>query len=391
MRTMNKDVIVIGAGAAGLLCAIEAGKRGRSVVVLEREDRIGKKIAISGGGRCNFTNLSTDPIHFLSSNPDFHKSALARFTPSDFVALVERHGIAYHEKKLGQLFCDQSSSQIIEMLQQECKDAGVEIVVNCDTRGIANAGSFSVDTSRGVMKADSLVIATGGLSIPKIGATDFAYRVAAQFGLETVPTRPGLVPLLWNGSDGGHFGRLSGVSLDALVRCGSAEFRENILFTHRGVSGPAILQISSYWREGDSITIDLLPDADSPDLLAADQKSKIELTTFLGRYLPRRFALKWCDLYGPSKPMNQYSRSELVAIAAQLHQWKIRPVDTEGYGKAEVTLGGIDTRELSSKSMEARKVPGLFFIGECVDVTGHLGGHNFQWAWASGFAAGQYV
>jgi len=388
---MKQEIVVIGAGAAGLLCAIEAGKRGRSVVVLEREDQIGKKISISGGGRCNFTNLNTDSTNYLSANPDFAKSAMARFTPSDFIALVEKHGIGYHEKKLGQLFCNESSSRIIRMLLDECEGAGVKMVANCTTRSISKAGSFAVDTNRGVFHADSLVIASGGLSIPKIGATDFAYRVAAQFGLQTVPTRSGLVPLLWSSGDGGHFGILSGVSLDALVRCGRTEFRENILFTHRGLSGPAILQISSYWREGDDITIDLLPDTDVGAQLAASQRSKIELPTLLARHLPRRLALKWCELYVPSKPMNQYSRSELTAIAAGLHRWKIRPVGTEGYGKAEVTLGGIDTRELSSKSMEARKVPGLFFVGECVDVTGHLGGFNFQWAWASGFAAGQYA
>ncbi|MGI8783269.1 MAG: NAD(P)/FAD-dependent oxidoreductase [Acidobacteriota bacterium] len=305
---MKQDVIVIGGGAAGLLCAIEAGKRGRSVVVLEREDRIGKKISISGGGRCNFTNLNTDPINYLSANPDFAKSALARFTPSDFIALVEKHGIGYHEKKLGQLFCNEGSSQIIRMLLKECQDAGVKIVANCTTRRVSKAGSFTVDTDRGVFDADSLVIASGGLSIPKIGATDFAYTMAAQFGLQTVPTRCGLVPLLWNGGAGGHFGMLSGVSLDALVRCGRTEFRENILFTHRGLSGPAILQISSYWREGDDMTIDLLPDTDVDAQLAANQAGKIELATLLARHLPRRLALKWCELYVPSKPMNQYAR-----------------------------------------------------------------------------------
>jgi predicted Rossmann fold flavoprotein len=352
------DVVIIGGGAAGLLCAIEAGKRGRSVVVLERNEKPGKKIQISGGGRCNFTNLYTAPENFISGNPQFHKSALARYTPDDFLRLVRRHRIAYHEKKLGQLFCDGTSQQIINLLLKECAAAGVEIHLGCKVGEIeANGNGFVLSSNLVSLECRSLVVASGGLSIPKIGATDFGYRIARQFGLRLNEVRPALVPLTLGGDEGRSLQDLSGVSLDAKVRCGRASFRENILLTHRGLSGPAILQISSYWRPGDTIVIDALPD---------DGQT----------HLPRRFIQKWRELYGAS---------------ADLHEWKLVPSGSEGYAKAEVTLGGVDTNELSSQTMESRRVPGLYFIGEVVDVTGQLGGFNFQWAWASGFAAGQYV
>jgi predicted Rossmann fold flavoprotein len=387
----RKDVIVIGAGAAGMFCAIEAGKRGRTVMVLEHADRVGKKIAISGGGRCNFTNVNTTHENFLSANPNFAKSALARYTPEDFIALVESHGIAYYEKKLGQLFCRESSRQIINMLLAECDRSGVEICVNCRVSAICKDDSFTVQTNQGIFNCASLVIASGGLSIPKIGATDFGYRVARQFGLAIQSTRPALVPLTLNASDLNTFRALSGVSLPSVVSCNGARFQENILLTHRGLSGPAILQISSYWKYGETICIDLAPIEDFHSQLLAAHESSVELTTFLGRLLPKRFARTWCELYVESKPLYHYSPKELKEIARRLHNWQLHPNGTEGFQKAEVTAGGIDTDELSSKTMEAKRVPGLYFIGEVVDVTGHLGGYNFQWAWASGFAAGRYV
>ncbi|MFN2455352.1 MAG: NAD(P)/FAD-dependent oxidoreductase [Pyrinomonadaceae bacterium] len=388
---MTSDVIIIGAGAAGLMCAIEAGKRGRRVLLLEHADRIGKKIAVSGGGRCNFTNTNTRPENFISANPNFCKSALARYTPADFIALVEKHGIRYHEKKLGQLFCDDSSREIIEMLFAECADAKVEIKLDCVVRKVVKESAFVVETNQGNFEAGSLVIATGGLSIPKIGATDFGYQVARQFGLRIQPTRPALVPLTFAPHKLTALKELSGVSIDALVRCHRAEFRENILLTHRGLSGPAILQISSYWHAGDGLSIDLLPEQNALEILQTKRQSDIDLANLLSQHLPKRFAQAWCQLYAPSKPVNRLSNEEIQRIARQLHRWELMPDGTEGYGKAEVTGGGVDTHELSSKTMEARAVPGLFFIGEVIDVTGHLGGYNFQWAWASGFIAAQYV
>lgn len=385
------DVIIIGGGAAGLFCAIEAGQRGRRVLVFEHADRVGKKIAISGGGRCNFTNLHTNADNFISANPNFCKSALSRYTPADFIALVEQHRIRYHEKKLGQLFCDNSSREIIEMLLTECERAGVEIRLNCHVRRVEKESSFKLDTNQGIYESESLVIATGGLSIPKIGATDFGYRIARQFDLRIRETRPALVPLTFASSALDEMKALSGVSLDAIVDCNGASFRENILLTHRGMSGPAILQISSYWKKGDAVSIDLLPETDAVEIFAAERHSEVELANLLGQYLPRRFAHAWAHLYAPSRPLNQYSPKELEAIARRLHHWQLVPDGSEGYKKAEVTAGGVDTDELSSKTMEARRVPGLYFIGEVLDVTGHLGGFNFQWAWASGFAAGQYV
>jgi predicted Rossmann fold flavoprotein len=388
---IRKDVIVIGGGAAGLFCAIEAGKRNRSVIVLERAEKVGKKIAISGGGRCNFTNIDTGPENFLSANSNFCRSALARYTPYDFIALIEKHAIRYHEKKLGQLFCDTSSGEIIRMLLKECADAGAQIQPNCDVREIKKDSAFTLDTNHGVIEADSVVIATGGLSIPKIGATDFGYAIARQFGLNVTTLKPALVPLTFDSEDKDFFAALSGISLDAIVTFDRQQFRENILTTHRGLSGPAILQISSYWDEQRPISINLLPDLDASEILLARYCSEIELATLVGQYLPKRFAQQWCDRQVSSKPLSRYSERELREIANTLHDWRVQPAGTEGYKKAEVTRGGVDTAELSSKTMEAKKVHGLYFIGEVVDVTGQLGGYNFQWAWASGFAAGQYV
>lgn len=388
---MKADVIIIGGGAAGLLCAIEAGRRGRKTIVLEHSDRVGRKIAISGGGRCNFTNLYTTPDNFLSANPNFCKSALSRYTPSDFIALVEKHGIRYHEKKLGQLFCDNHASEIINMLLAECERAGVSIRLNCRVREIERNETFKLKTNGEEFESEALVIATGGLSIPKIGATDFGYRVARQFGLKIRETRPALVPLTFAAQKLNELKTLSGISIDALARCNGAEFRENILLTHRGLSGPAILQASSYWKRGDALSLDLLPGQDASAIFAAERHSQMELSNLLSQYLPRRFAHAWCELYARSRPLNQYAPRELAEIARLLHDWQLVPDGSEGYKKAEVTAGGVDTAELSSKTMEARRASGLYFVGEVVDVTGHLGGFNFQWAWASGFAAGQYA
>ena len=396
------DVIIIGGGAAGLFCAIEAGKRGRSVLVLEHSETIGKKIRISGGGRCNFTNVYTNPQNFLSANPHFCKSALARYTPTDFISLVEKHGIAHHEKKLGQLFCDGSSQQIIDLLLRECEAAGVAIRCGCQVREVkrdeqAASLAFSIATNFGSFRSSSLVIASGGLSIPPLGATDFGYRIARQFGLRIEEPRPGLVPLTLSLRMQKRLAKLSGVSVDSLVSYQSehsrhsAEFRENILFTHRGLSGPAILQISSYWRPADPISINLLPELQAFDVLIQYQSSSIELANLLSRYLPKRFAHAWCELYAASRPLKQFTAAELREVAQKLHGMQIKPSGTAGFKKAEVTAGGVDTAELSSRTMEAKRVPGLYFIGEVVDVTGHLGGYNFQWAWASGYAAGQSV
>ncbi|PWT92013.1 MAG: aminoacetone oxidase family FAD-binding enzyme [Blastocatellia bacterium] len=385
------DVIVIGGGAAGLFCASEAGKRGRRALVLEHSERVGKKISISGGGRCNFTNINANADSFLSTNPHFAKSALARYTAQDFVTLVERHHIAYHEKKLGQLFCDGSSAEIIQMLLDECAKANVEIRCNSSVQSINKNGIFKLSTTEGHLTASSVVIATGGLSIPTLGATDFGYRIARQFELKIEVPRPGLVPFKLNSKLQQHFATLSGVSIDALVTLDSTTFRENVLLTHRGLSGPAILQISSYWKPHDRITINLLPELDASELLREHQPSDIELVNVLSRHLPKRFAQVWCNLYVPSKPMKQFTVQELDRIGKELNRMAVVPAGTEGFKKAEVTAGGVSTDELSSKTMESKRVPGLYFIGEVVDVTGHLGGYNFQWAWSSGFAAGQYV
>jgi predicted Rossmann fold flavoprotein len=383
------DVIVIGGGAAGLFCAIEAGKRGRRVLVLEHGDRVGKKIAISGGGRCNFTNVNTRPGNFVSANPHFCKSALARYTPADFIALVEKHGIKYHEKKLGQLFCDESAQQIIDMLLQECADAKVEVRCGCHARSVSYDQSFTLDTSHGRFSSSALVIATGGLSIAPLGATDFGYQIARQFGLQIEQPKPALVPFTLASAVQKQLSSLSGISIDALVTYQDIEFRENILITHRGLSGPAILQISLYWEAGAPISINLVPDEDVRELLKNKQTSEIELANLLTQHLPRRFAHAWCDLYSPSRPLKQFNDRQISEIARKIQQFQITPAGTEGFKKAEVTAGGVATTELSSQTMEAKRVPGLYFIGEVVDVTGQLGGFNFQWAWASGYAAGQ--
>ena len=374
-----------------MFCAMAAGGRGRKVLVIEHAEKVGKKILISGGGRCNFTNIHAAPENFICGNPNFHKSALARYTPHDFVELVEKHGIRHHEKKLGQLFCDGSSQQIVQMLLEECSEAGVEIRTNCKIESVNKSGSFIVETNRGRFECESLVVATGGLSIPKMGATDFGYRLARQFGLRVVETRPALVPFTLSEKDRALFGPLSGVSVDALVSLRDQSFRENILVTHQGLSGPAILQISSYWNPGDEIEVNLFADGDAYELLAGERDGLKELKTVLGQRWPQRFAQAWAELHAGSKPMRQFSNKELREIAERIHRWRIAPNGTEGYRKAEVTAGGVDTDELSSKTLEARRAPGLYFIGEVVDVTGHLGGFNFQWAWASGFAAGQAV
>jgi predicted Rossmann fold flavoprotein len=385
----NQDVIVIGGGAAGLFCAIEAGKRGRRVLVLEHADRVGKKIAISGGGRCNFTNIYTRPDNFVSANPHFCKSALARYTPADFISLVEKHGIKYHEKKLGQLFCDEGSQQIIDLLLNECADARVEVRCGCQVRSVGHENGFNVETNQGRFVSPSLVIATGGLSIAPLGATDFGYSLARQFGLKIEPPRPALVSFTLSSSVQKQLSSLSGMSIDALVECEDTEFRENILITHRGLSGPAILQISLYWETGAPLIINLLPDEDILELLKDKQGSEIELANLLAQHLPRRFAQAWCNLYVPSRPLKQFNNRQLSEIARQIQGFQITPAGTEGFKKAEVTAGGVSTTELSSQTMAAKRIPGLYFIGEVVDVTGQLGGYNFQWAWASGYAAGR--
>ena len=384
------DAIVIGAGAAGMMCAAQIGQRGRRVLLIDHAAKLGEKIRISGGGRCNFTNLHCSSAHFLSQNPDFCRSALARYTPQDFIALVERHGIAYEHKTLGQLFCRDSARQIIAMLQNECQRGDVQWQMPCQVRRVGRAGSdFVVDTDRGSALTTSLVIATGGLAAPKVGATPFGYRIAEQFGLEVVPPAPALVPLAFDPETMARFGDLSGISIDAEVTCNGQSFREKLLLTHRGLSGPAILQISSYWKGGDTIEIDLLPGIDIEAGLRAASGSRIQLDNWLAQFLPRRLSQHWCAANGIVKSLNEFSSGELREVATGLHRWRVRPSGTLGYNKAEVTLGGVDTACLSSKTMEAKAVPGLFFVGEVVDVTGHLGGFNFQWAWASGHAAGQ--
>ena len=397
----KKDVVVIGAGAAGMMCALEAGKRGRKVLLLDHATNLAEKIRISGGGRCNFTNRYAGPDDFLSHNPHFCRSALARFSPQDFIVLVEKYGIHYHEKKLGQLFCDESSQQIIDLLRKECSAAGVEWRMPClvqsislPTPGPDSGGRFLLKTDQGSVITDSLVIATGGLSIPQIGASPFGYRVAEQFGIAVTPLRPGLVPLTFAPEQLLQFAGLTGVTIDAEVSCNGKHFRENVLITHRGLSGPAILQISSYWLPGDVIHINLLPDLNPAALLLDQRHSSTMLPNLLAQYLPRRFTQAWCDSTPATQPLRMlqhYTERELQEIAAQLQGWQVIPSGTVGYRKAEVTLGGIDTRELSSKTMQSEKVSGLYFIGEVLDVTGHLGGFNFQWAWSSGYAAGQFV
>jgi predicted Rossmann fold flavoprotein len=388
LREYSYDVIILGAGAAGLMCAIEAGKRGRRVAVLERAERIGKKILISGGGRCNFTNLHCRPENFLSNNPHFCKSALARYTPQDFIALVEKHGIAYHEKKLGQLFCDRAAQDIVGMLETECRAAGVDIFTRVQISEVNRDTHYVVRTTETVFESEALVVATGGLSIPKIGATAFGYELATQFGLTIVPCRPALVPLVLNAEDRTSYCDLAGVSTEVFASVGSQVFREKMLITHRGLSGPAILQISSYWDGRQPITIDLAPDKKIAESLRNNTRRDIAAAKLaLHQALPIRLAERWLDLHPPQR----WTNADLDNMERQLHHWEVLPSGTEGYEKAEVTGGGVDTDELSAKTMEAKNVPGLFFIGEVVDVTGHLGGYNFQWAWASGLSAGQAV
>jgi len=383
------DVIIIGGGAAGLMCALTAGQRGRRVALLEHNDRVGRKIAISGGGRCNFTNIHAEPEHFLSKNPDFCRSALARYTPWDFIGLVEKHGIAYHEKKLGQQFCNSSSRAIVTMLLDECRSAKVDIRCDCRVAEVRKSDRFHLRTHSGNLACDSLVIATGGLSFAKLGATDFGYRAAAQFGVRVTELRPGLVPLTFCHEEREHFPKLSGISLPVVACVRGASFNEAMLFTHHGLSGPAILQISSYWRDHETVSLDLLPEIIDPSWAFTERAP--DAIALLSRYWPRRFAEVWSRQYVPEKPLSHYSAHELRDLDRLLHHWPLRFSGTEGYPKAEVTLGGVDTSELSSKTMETRSVRGLFFIGEVVDVTGWLGGYNFQWAWASGYAAGLVV
>ncbi|OWV84896.1 hypothetical protein ATY79_09325 [Rhizobium sp. R693] len=388
----NSDVIVIGAGAAGMMCAIRAAQRGRSVIVLDHAKSPGEKIRISGGGRCNFTNINTSPKSFLSANPHFCKSALARFTPSDFIAMVDRHRIAWHEKTLGQLFCDDSAKDIIRMLLDEMQTAGAALHLRTEIADVEkNGDGFRISTSEGAYACSSLVIATGGKSIPKMGATGFAYRIAEQFSLSMVETRPGLVPLTLDPATLESLSELSGISAAAEIRHGKTAFREALLFTHRGLSGPAILQISSYWREGDDITVDIEPDVDLLDHLKAARKAngRQSAQTALADILPKRLAQYLTEREGIAGHMADLSDKILVRLVEAVQSWKIRPSGSEGYRTAEVTLGGIDTAALDSRTMAAKQVPGLYFIGECVDVTGWLGGYNFQWAWASGFVAGE--
>ncbi|MBB3228305.1 hypothetical protein FHW69_002940 [Luteibacter sp. Sphag1AF] len=388
---MEYDALIVGAGAAGLMTALVAGQHGKRVLVVDHANKVGKKILMSGGGRCNFTNTGTTPQNYLSNNPHFCKSALARYTPWDFIAMVDRHGIAWHEKELGQLFCDDSSKQIVRMLLDECAAVGARVEANCPVSRLrAVESGFAAETPLGHVRARSLVIATGGLSIPSLGATGFGYDIARQFGHTVLPTRAGLVPLTLSGKHQERFAELAGVALPVEARCGKASFRNAMLMTHRGISGPAILQISSYWQPGDDLRLDLYPAGDAYEALLAQRAERpgAELRTVLSSMLPRRLAERLCEVWFASKPMKQYRDAELKDIAGQLADWPLVASGTEGYRTAEVTLGGVDTDEVSSATMMSRRHPGLYFVGEVLDVTGHLGGYNFQWAWASGHAAG---
>ncbi len=389
------DVVVLGAGAAGMMCAIEAGKRGRSVLVLDHADAAGEKIRISGGGRCNFTNMRTAPEHFLSDNPRFCISALRRYTPKDFVAMVERHGIAYHEKALGQLFCDGSAGQIIRMLLEEMDGYGVKLRLKSVIEAVEKTEEGYRVSVEGMdhIHCGSVVVATGGKSIPKMGATGFGYDLAKQFGLRLTNIRPALVPLTFEIGLLERLSSLSGVSLDAVIASGKTKFAEAMLFTHRGLSGPSILQISSYWREGDEIVLDMAPGIDLFEELrrARTEQGRQAIHTVLGHFIPKRLAQLIADLEGASGPIGDFSDKRLRVIANAIKDWHVKPVGSEGYRTAEVTLGGVDTRDLESRTLEAKDVKGLYFIGEVVDVTGWLGGYNFQWAWASGWSAGQTV
>lgn len=383
------EVIIIGAGAAGLFCSFQAAQRGHQVLLLEHNDRVGKKIGISGGGRCNFTNIEASPENYLSENPNFCKSALARFSPWDFIELVEKHGIGYHEKKLGQQFCNTSSRDIIEMLLHECQSAGVTIKTSCPVQEVNKKEIFELQTARGFFSCNSLIVATGGLSFAKLGATDFGYRLAKKFHLSLTERQPALVPLTFLKEDAAFCSGLAGVSLPVSVEHRGIKFEEALLFTHRGVSGPAILQISSTWHLGEALVFDLLPDLKAAAELEKERHSLALLSNLLSRYLPRRFAEAWCQRHHFTKTARHCSDQEFLDFLHLLHHWPMTFSQTEGYPKAEVTRGGISTRELSSKTMEAHRVPGLYFIGEVVDVTGWLGGYNFQWAWASAHAAAE--
>jgi len=393
------DVLIIGAGAAGLMCAFRAGKRNRSVLLVDHANKVGKKILMSGGGRCNFTNLYCESDNFLSNNKNFCKSALSRYTPYDFIQLVDKHNIPYHEKTLGQLFCDHKSKDILEMLLDECRQAGVKVHTHCSIEQIMSLEQgFEVETSLGITTCQSLVIATGGLSIPKMGATGFAYQVAKQFGLEVLPTRAGLVPFTLNKPDLDVLSPLSGSSIKVTVSCNSMSFTENLLFTHRGLSGPAMLQISSYWNQGDELRINLLPDLELYDFLIdkKSQRPKAEIKTLVSELMSKNIAQMLLQLWFSdndyyNKPINEFSNQALQEISDRFHEWELKPNNTEGYRTAEVTLGGINCDELSSKTMQAKKQEDLYFIGEAIDVTGHLGGFNFQWAWASAVAASEFV
>ena len=390
------DVLIIGGGAAGLMCAITAGRRGLRACVLEHANRVGKKILMSGGGRCNFTNTGASPGNYISANPHFCKSALARYTPADFIELVERHGIAYHEKELGQLFCDESSKQIVAMLLAECEAAGVQVRTSCTIERVlhGNGGGFRLHTTHGEFSAPALVVACGGLSIPRMGATGFGYELARQFGHAVLPTRAGLVPLTLSGKHQERLDGLSGIAFPVTATANGTSFSNFMLLTHRGVSGPAILQVSSYWEPGDALLLDLLPGGDALDTLLRLRRERpaAELRTVLGELLPRRFAQRLCEVWlaslRPQRPLRQFNERELREVAALLRAWPLVASGTEGYRTAEVTLGGVDTDGLSSTTMQSKQVPGLYFIGEVVDVTGWLGGYNFQWAWASAHAAG---
>lgn len=390
----NWDVVIIGAGGAGMMCAATSARRGRRTLLLDHASKLGQKILISGGGRCNFTNTGAGPHAYFSQNAHFMKSALARFKPTDFIALVEKHGIAYYEKKLGQQFCVDSAQSIVNLLKAELEESGAELRMGTQIKSIEKSEAFQIQTSNGEITCQSLVIATGGLSIPKIGATDFGYKIAEQFGLEITRLDPALVSLTMPDAFLGRFGGLSGASLDCEVSCNGKKFRENILFTHTGLSGPAILQVSLHWFPGDEITINLSPDKNLRDDFLGKKKegSQKEVRTFLAELFTARIGEKLAEEFQvPTQPINQVADKTLQQLADSLHAWKLKPTTTGGYVKAEVTRGGVNTDELSSKNLEAKKVPGLYFIGEVVDVTGWLGGYNFQWAWASGHAAGESV
>ena len=394
MTTKSVDVVVIGAGAAGLMCASEAGRRKRRVLLLDHSNKLAEKIRISGGGRCNFTNLFTDPAAFLSNNAHFCKSALSRYTQHDFIEMVEHAKISYHEKKLGQLFCDDTAQQIIELLKHNVFEAGVELEQGVKVSAVEKAEKhFLLNTDYGFVQANSLVVATGGLSIPQIGATDFGYRLARQFNLPVTEVRAGLVPLIFSDSVLAFCKALAGLSVDAVVSCSAASFREGLLFTHRGLSGPSVLQISSYWQDGEMLLIDLAPDMSLFEQIqqAKSSQGKLDILTVLARILPRRLAAAILEREGVSGRIADLTSVEVDRLYTAVHRWQIFPSGTEGYRTAEVTLGGVDTSALSSKTMEAHSCPGLYFVGEVIDVTGHLGGYNFQWAWSSGWVAGQYA